>query len=170
MFFCRILYSAGRASPCPLILWYYGHISYQYGYKQSVGETSDIRCAWVSMIPLAVFQIAFVLATINELATKPEGGTVQFITEYFVFNPFALLMNSLSFAMPELMLLLPAAPLVAIYIGYKKALGKEIVDHSMGEEAKAFRREVEEQIYGREDAEKAAAEEPVSAEPAEGKE
>ena len=135
----------------PLVIWYYGNIAYRYGYQHSVSGTADIRCAWISMLPMLIVQFAFIFASMHEATIKPEGGTIQYIASYYLFSPFAILLNSFPNLMPELMFVPCIVPPIAIYVGYKMGMGKEVVDHYMGNDAKQFRDQVEEEQYGKDE-------------------
>ena len=51
--------------------------------------------------------------------------------------------------MPEIMFLPCIVPPVTLYMGYYLARFKEVKDHSMKDDAKAFRRQLEEEQYER---------------------
>lgn len=132
----------------PLIIWYYGYLAFCDGYSDSVAGKYNKNKILISALPLFAIQVLAVIFAVSEGAGSTEIGAAKTVA-LFLLNPFTILFNTFPDLMPEIMFLPCIVPPVTLYIGYYLARFKEVKDHSMKDDAKAFRRQLEEEQYER---------------------
>lgn len=132
----------------PLIIWYYGYVAYNDGYRHSVAEMYDKRRITIAAIPILAIQIIIVLIYISEQLEAPGASTLETgsILAKFIFAPFAIIFELFPMA-PELLFIPCLLPPIAIYTGYHLSRYKEVEDHSISDDAVAFRKKLEQEQY-----------------------
>ena len=132
----------------PLIIWYYGYLAFKDGYKDSVAGVYNKRKILISALPVFLLQTIAVILAVREGASASEIGAAKTVA-LFLLNPFTIIFNTFPDLMPEIMFLPCLILPIVLYIGYYFARFKEVKDHSMKNDAKEFRRQLEEIQYER---------------------
>lgn len=131
----------------PLIVWYYAYLAYNDGYKHSVAGTYNKRKIIMTALPMFIVQMIFVIIAISQGSSENIGFAKT--VSLFLLSPFTVLFDALPDFMPEIMVIPCFIPPAAMYVGYYLAHFKEIKDHSMNDDAKKFREELEATQYDR---------------------